>query len=293
MSTLIERWNRWLYAPCSGQRVALVRILLSAYLLAYFGAFAGHVELSFSDQGVYLPYRVPDYAPGPASAWAIYLLTLLACALLLVGYRTRLVAPLLLALFGYAYFLQIGVKESSFDRLIAIDLLVLCFADSGRVLGLDARQPGPVPIVWSERMLALQTVLLYFGPGLWKLLTPAWHGGELLYSNLQGMWSTPLAFEIARGGFSATTWQAFSWSIIAFELLLGPLLLIRRTRPYALVLGALFHALNCVVLVVPEFLISLVAYPVFIEEATLARWLSHVGGVFKPARGTTIPDGRV
>jgi vitamin K-dependent gamma-carboxylase len=271
-----RRWNRWLYAPSCGLRIAIVRMLLAAYLLVYFGQHAGHVELLFSNQGVYTPYGVPDYAPGPAAAWAIYLALLLCCALLLLGWRTRVIAPLLLLLFGYHYFLQLAVKESSFDRLIAIDLLVLCFADSGRALGLDARRPGPAPIAWPERMLQLQTVLLYFGPGLWKLLTPAWHDGLLLYSNLQGMWATPLAFRIVRGGFSTTTWAAFSWSIIAFELLLGPLLVLRKTRPYALLLGALFHLLNCVVLVVPEFLICLVAYPVFIAPEALARWTARL-----------------
>lgn len=280
MNRWLQHWNRWLYAPSSGQRIAVVRILLSAYLLFYFGTFAGHVELSFSNLGVYTPYGLPDYAPGPMAAWAIYLLTMLACLLLLVGYRTRVVAPLLLVLFGHAYFLQLGVKESTFDRLIAIDLLVLCCADSGRAFGLDANRPGPQPVVWPERMLALQTVLLYLGPGLWKLLVPAWHDGVLLYSNLHGMWATPLSFRIVRSGLSSGTWAAFSWSIIAFELLLGPLLVLRRTRPYALVLGALFHALNCVVLVVPEFLISLVAYPVFIAPATLERWSARLRSAF-------------
>ena len=272
MSRLLERWNRWLYAPSSGHRVAAVRILLGAYLLAYFGGYASHVELSFSNHGVYVPYRVPDYAPSPAVAWALYLLALALCFALLLGYRARLAAPALLLLFGAAYFLQIGVKQSSFDRLIAIDLLVLCFADSGRVLGLDARRAGAQPLVWPERMLQLQTVLLYFGPGVWKLLTPAWHSGMLLYSNMQGMWATPIAFAIVRTHQSIVTWTAFSWAIIAFELSLGPLLIIRPTRPFALALGAAFHALNCVVLVVPEFMIGVVAYPVFIEPATLARW---------------------
>jgi vitamin K-dependent gamma-carboxylase len=277
---LLERWNLWLYAPSSGQRIGVVRILLATYLLCYLGTFAGHVELSFSKLGVYTPYGAPDYAPGPAVAWAIYLLTMLACVLLLIGYRTRIVAPLLFLLFGYAYFLQLGVKESSFDRLIAIDLLVLSCADSGRAFGLDARRPGPTPLVWPERMLQLQTVLTYFGPGLWKLLVPAWHDGVLLYSNLHGMWATPLAFRIVRAGFSPETWAAFSWCIIAFELLLGPLFLLRKTRRYALVLGTSFHVLNCVVLVVPEFLISLAAYPVFVAPATLQRWAERLRAVF-------------
>lgn len=273
--SLAERWNRWLYTPSSGLRIAVVRMLLGAYLLVYFGSFAADVELLFSSHGVYVPYLVPDYAPPPPLAWALYGLTLALCASLLVGYRTRVVAPLLLALFAHAYFLQIAVKESSFDRVIAIELLVMCFADSGRVLGLDARRPGAAPTVWPERMLQLQTVLLYFGPGVWKLLTPAWHDGALLHSNLQGMWATPIAFSLVRSGFSPAVWTAFSWAIIAFELLQGPLLLVRRTRPAALVLGALFHALNCVVLVVPEFLVALVAYPVFIEPRTLERWLGR------------------
>jgi uncharacterized membrane protein YphA (DoxX/SURF4 family) len=280
VSKLLDRWNSWLYAPSSGQRIALVRILLSAYLLCYFGTFAGHVELSFSNLGVYTPYGAPDYAPGPVGAWAIYLLTMLACVLLLIGYRTRIIAPLLLVLFGYAYFLQLGVKESSFDRLIAIDLLVLSCADSGRAFGLDAGRPGRTPVVWPERMLQLQTVLTYFGPGLWKLLVPAWHDGVLLYSNLHGMWATPLAFRIVRSGFSLETWAAFSRCIIAFELLLGVLFVVRKTRPYALVLGTLFHVLNCVVLVVPEFLISLAAYPVFVAPATLQRLTARARAAF-------------
>lgn len=282
MSRLVQHWNAWLYAPSSGLRIAAVRILLALYLLWYFGGYASHVEISFSNHGVYVPYGVADYAPSPAIAWALYLLTLAACGALLIGWRTAVVVPLLLALFGAAYFLQIGVKQSSFDRLIAIDLLVLCFADSGRVLGLDARRQGPRPIVWPERMLQLQTVLLYLGPGLWKLLTPAWHTGMLLYSNMQGMWATPIAFALVRTHTSITTWSAFSWTVIAFELALGPLLLIRRTRPFALALGALFHTLNCVVLVVPEFMIGVVAYPVFIEPKTLARWARALGA-FLPA----------
>jgi hypothetical protein len=282
VSRLLQRWNEWLYAPSNGVRIAAVRILLALYLLWYFAGYASHVEVSFSNHGVYVPYGVPDYAPSPAVAWALYLLTLAACGALLIGWRTALVAPLLLASFGAAYFLQIGVKQSSFDRLIAIDLLVLCFADSGRVLGLDARRQGPRPIVWPERMLQLQTVLLYLGPGLWKLLTPAWHDGMLLYSNMQGMWATPIAFALVRTHASVTTWSAFSWLVIAFELSLGPLLIIRRTRPLALALGVSFHALNCVVLVVPEFMIGVVAYPVFIQPSTLARWATALVA-FRPA----------
>jgi len=270
MSALGALWNRTFFAPSSGHRLAYVRVLLGIYMFVYFGAQLPHAALSYSNQGVYIPYLVPDYAPAPLVAQALVLLVVLASVALALGYRTRVVAPLLLLLFAYHYFLGLGEKQSAFDRLLAIDLLVLCFADSGRVLGLDARRGGAALIVWPERMLALQTLWLYLGPGLWKLCTPGWRTGVLLESNLQGMFATKLAFRLVQLDLSRTSWAVLSWSVIAFELAMVPLLLTRRTRPLALAMGLVFHGLNCVVLVIPEFLLSVATYPVFIEPRTLA-----------------------
>ena len=276
MSRLSAAWNDFFFAPSRGHRIATVRVLLGLYVLVYFGVQLPDAALSYSREGVYSPYLVPDYAPTAGVAYALVVAVLVAALALIVGYRTRVFAPLLLALFAYHYFLGLGEKQSAFDRLLAIDLALLCLADSGRVLGLDARRPGPEPIVWPERMLALQTLFLYLGPGLWKVFTPGWRSGVLLESNLQGMFATPLAFRIVRLELSDTTWMALSWSVIAFELAMVPLLIARRTRMLALVLGTGFHLLNCVLLVVPEFLLSLAAYPVFVSEATLERATARV-----------------
>jgi vitamin K-dependent gamma-carboxylase len=265
-------WDRFLYAPASGHRIAAFRILFALYMLGYLGALLPHVTLLFSNQGVYIPYRIPDIAPAPSLAWPLFI-AMFACVLaLLLGYRTELAARVLLVLFLYHYFLQLAVKQSVFERLIGIDVLVLCFADSGRVWGLDARRAGAAPNAWAERVLAAQSVFLYSGSGLWKLSNPAWHSGALLRSTLQSVWATPFGFALVRHGFSDATWTAFSWTIIVFEVTLGPLLLWRPSRPFALALGTLFHALNCVVLVIPEFLVSVAPYPVFVEPATLQRW---------------------
>jgi hypothetical protein len=271
MSTLAAAWQRFFHAPSSGHRMAGVRILLGLYLLVYFGTMAPHVTLMFSEQGVYVPYLLPDYAPAPAVAAMLFGALLLATLALTAGYRTALSAPLVLLLFLYHYFLQIAVKQSSFDRLIAIYLIALCFADSGRVLGLDARRPGGQPTRWGERIVQIQTVSLYLGAALWKVVNPAWHSGELLRSNLLGMWATPLAFELVRLDFSQRAWALFSQSIIALEAAIGVLLLVPRARSVGLVLGIAFHVGNCVVLVIPEFLVAVAAYPAFVREPMLAR----------------------
>lgn len=262
--------ERFLFAPCAGHRTAACRVLFGLYLFAYFGSMLPHVPLMFSNQGIYQPYLVPDYAPGPALAWLLFLAMLALCCAFVVGYRSEGCARGLFVLFLYHYFLQLAVKQSSFDRLIAIDLLVFCFADSGRAWGFDARRPGLAPCVWPERMLALQSVALYLGSGLWKLANPAWHTGALLRSTLQGMFATPLAFALVRAGFSDDTWTLFSFATIAFELALGPLLLIPSTRPLGIALGLGFHLFNSGVLAVPEFLVAACAYPVFVAPETLA-----------------------
>lgn len=282
MRALAAAWNRFFHAPCSGVRVAATRILLGLYLLAYLAAMAPHVPLLFSDDGVYVPYLVPDYAPPPAVAWLLFLTMLAATIALTLGYRTSISAPLLLLLFLHHYFLQLAVKQSSFDRLIVIDLIVLCLADSGRVLGLDAARPGPPPTRWGERVLQIQTALLYLGAGVWKLFNPAWHGGVLLHSNLQGMFATPLAFALVQQGFSTRTWALFSIAIITLELAIGTLLMIPRLRPLALLLGVGFHAANCVVLVIPEFLVVLAAYPAFVSEARLERVVVAARRLMRP-----------
>ncbi len=264
--------DRFLHAPAPGYRLASVRILFGLYLLFYLINLWPDAVLMFSNQGVQLPYLVPDYAPPPAAARALLGAMIAIDLALIVGYRSELAARLLLLLFLYHYFLQLAVRQSSYDRLIVIDLLVLCFADAGRVWGLDAqRRESEGSSVWGERVLAMQTLLLYFGSGLWKLCNPKWHTGVLLRSNMQGMWASPLAFALVQSGLSEHAWTWLSWTIIGFELMIAPLLLVRRTRPLALALGLGFHLFNTFALVIPEFLVAVASYPVFVQNTTLER----------------------
>jgi hypothetical protein len=122
-------------------------------------------------------------------------------------------------------------------------------------------------------------VFLYSGSGLWKLLSPAWRSGAVLESAFQGMWATPLAFRIVQADLPPGAWTALTWSVVALELSLGPLLLWRRTRMLAIALATLFHIGNWVLLFIPEFLVCVVALVVFVDDATLTRVLKR----FRPA----------
>ncbi len=284
MSVLSRFWDRTLFAPSSGVGLAAFRIAFALFMLGYLGAMTPHVPLLFSSHGVYVPYLVPDLAPPPLGAWLLYLAMLGATVSLLVGYRTTLSAWCLCLLFAHHYFLQLAIKQSSFDRLIGIYLLILCFAGAGSTWSLDARAGRARPTsVWAERMIMFQTVALYFGAGFWKAVNPHWHGGEMMWFTLQGMFATDVGFTIVRLGLPAWVWDAATIGIIVAEILLGLAFLFRRLRPSAIVAGTFFHLANCVILNIPEFIISITPYAVFMRDETLQRWQARVAALFSRA----------
>ena len=173
-TTALARWNRFWFSPRAPQRMAGFRILLGLYMLAYCGALAPNVTLLFSSQGVYVPFLVPDYAPGPVGAWILFITMISLAAAVTIGFRTTLTAPLLLGCFLHHYFLSIAVSSSAFDRLIIIYLLVLTVAESGRAWTVsrnDSNAPHPA-CGCGVRVLSMQDLILFFGSVLLNAMYP-------------------------------------------------------------------------------------------------------------------------
>lgn len=282
-----EAWAALWFAPDSPYPLAAFRIMLGAYLLAYFGSLAPHTTVLFSREGVYVPYLVPDCEPSPLMAACAMSLLMIGCLALTVGLYTRAAAVLVLALFGYHYLLALGVKHSTYERLIGIYLLALLPGRAGEVWSVDAwlrrlrgHSAGPRS-TWSfcARVLRFQTIVLYLGAGLWKLGNPEWHAPHLLRSTLRSVWATPLGFDIVQLGLSDATFTRISLGVIAFELLLAGLLFFKRTRPAGVGLGVAFHLVNTFVLYLPEFLVCLTAYVFFLEPSRVERLGRALGSV--------------
>jgi hypothetical protein len=269
---ILALWDELWFAPASPYPLAAFRILLGAYLVVYLGALAPYTTLLFSSQGVYLPYLMPDPMPPPAAAVLLFAALWLLSLALLLGFHTRWTIPLLIVVYLYHYFLALGVKHSSFERLILIYLLALAPSNADVVWSISPPSAAKRPtLVFAGRLIRFQTVLLYFGAGLWKAVNPVWSTGTLLYCTLQGIWAAPLAFGIVRLGLSEATWTLASYGVIAGEMLLGVLLLFRRTRWVGIALGLLFHLTNSVILSIPEFLVCLAPYPLFLPGDSVER----------------------
>jgi hypothetical protein len=303
LATARARWEGFWFPPRAPHRMAGFRILLGLYLLGYFAALAPHVALLFSSHGVYVPFLVPDYAPAPAVAGILFAVTLSLALAVTLGFRTHVTVPLLLVAFLHHYLLGIAVSYAAYDRLIVVYLVVLTFAEGGRVWALNpvwaltpvqaltpAAASAPHPACgWGERVLTLQAFMLYFGSGLWKLVNPAWHDGRLLESVHQGMWATPVAFWISRLDLGTSHWTLFAWMTIALELAVGLGFLFRRSQGWAMLGAASFHLANSVILFIPEFLVCVTLAPIFASDrllfAVAARFEKLRSRVLRPRAG--------
>lgn len=254
--------------PADPRPMAATRIALGAYLLAYLGSMLPDVPLLFSDQGVYAPYLVPDMAPPVGVAWGLFALMLAAASALLVGYRARLAVLVLLPLYLHHYFLQLAIKQSSFERLLIVALFLFAL-DGGD--GAYALRPTPPRDRFVPRMIMLQLVLLYLGAGLWKVVGPHWQDGTVLREAYQGMFATKLAFALARLPIPDVAWSLLARGVAYGEILLAALLCWPRTRPVGIALGTLFHLLNVVLLYIPEFTLCIALYPLFLSAHAYDR----------------------
>ncbi len=273
LSALGDRWHAWWFGDADPYRLAAFRVLFGAYLFCYFVELLPHVDLTFSTRGVYVPYLIPDLAMPPLLATLVYLAFLGSIAAFTVGYRTRLATPLVFTGYLYFYFLNLAVKNTSYDRLNLIFLLVLCLAPADGAWSVSRPRPerGAAARGWAVRLIGLQVALLYFGAGLWKLTAPPWHDPEMLRMTLAGTWGTPLGIAAA-GAIPLWLFGVLNWSVIGLELAMPLLLVVRRTRTAAFAAGFAFHLANWIFLGLPEFMNVVTTYVVFADPRAVRAW---------------------
>lgn len=260
--SLARAWTEWWFAEIDPRGLALFRIALGVFLFVELAAFAPRVETAFSSDGVVVPV-LPWPLPPPSVAWALWAALLAALAAFTLGLRTSLVAPVVLALHFHHFVVGLAVRNTAHDRLVVLLLFLSCFADLDGAWTLGRwRDHRPVS-AWGARIVGLQLAALYLGSGIWKLLSPSWHGGEMLSKTLVGPWGTRAAFAVVGLGIPAAAWTAATWGIVAFELGAGFGLHAARLRKATMALGVAFHLANWILLGIPEFMVCVACYPVF------------------------------
>jgi hypothetical protein len=176
----------------------------------------------------------------------VHVVGLLAIVAYTVGFGTPFMNVLVVFLLA-AYWHRSPWIQNGGDRLIRIFAFYMCFTDSGRAWSVDAWLRGAkdaTATVFSTRLIQMQVIIMYTYTGLAKLSGHTWLDGTAVYYSLSdvgyarfpAMLDVALTYRPVRAGLMVATWTTLAW-----EILFGPMVLYRRTRTAALVLGLLLH----------------------------------------------------
>ena len=162
---LVQWWDRYWFEKIPPYPLAAFRIAYGFFLLVSFLAYLPVVPDVFSKEGVYVPSFVPEWAPSPEVSWLLYFVFIGIIIFFILGYKTRVITPLLLGGFLHYYFLNLAAKNFSYDRINIILLLVLCFADLDKAWSLESlrtkrRRKDMQVTAWANRLICLSRSLI-------------------------------------------------------------------------------------------------------------------------------------
>jgi hypothetical protein len=201
-----------------------------------------HATELFSNDGFHLG-PLAHLAPPPpiAAALCIALAATSACVSLGLYTRAATVATLILWLFLYGID---HINEKAISTIVAVVLLILCWAPCGARYALDSRRrKSPAPEVMCAlplRLLQLQFAQVYFFSGIAKLNNHAWVNGTVPAQVLTGRWATELGVWLS-GHLPTLAGRIAGLGTILYELLAGWLLFVPWARPWVIAAGVLFH----------------------------------------------------
>lgn len=185
---------------------------------------------------------------------ALYLLTILAGLMLMVGLWTRGSALLTLFLWMSLYVANPFVGSGG-DAILRMVLLYACFTDMGHHLSVDAwlrRRRGasrPLLPAWSSAclhnlavvLIVHQVLVVYVASAFWKVQSEAWLGGRAVYGPLQTEAYSPWRDLLHPLTSAEPIVLGATWTALVVQLMFPVLLLYRPTRVVALVVVTGMH----------------------------------------------------
>lgn len=181
---------------------------------------------------------------------------------IMLGYKYRFSIIAFTILWAGVYYMQKTSYNNHYYLLLLVSL-IMCFLPAGAFASADARlhpetKRYSMP-AWCSWVMIAQVSIVYFYATLAKFY-PDWLDGTFTY-NL-------LSQSVTADGFSdiiATKWFALfiAYAGIAFDLLVVPLMLYKRTRTIAFFASLVFHVFNSITLKIGIFPFFALSFAVF------------------------------
>ena len=239
-----------LFSPVDISFLVFFRIVFGAIMVweTYRYFTYGWISRYFVEPAVTFTYYGFSWVkPWPGRGMYIHFFVIgLAAACLMVGFLYRIAAPVFFLAFTY-FFLLDQTRYLNHFYLVCLISFLFCFLPAERAFSVDAllrrKIRSDVVPAWTLWLLRIQVGIPYFYGGIAKLNSDWILGGEPMRT-----WLHPLT-RVPGGHIFAADWVVYSFVIggLMLDLLVVPLLMWRRTRPYAFAAGVAFNLINALI----------------------------------------------
>lgn len=255
-----------LFAPIDNAPLALFRIFLG-FLVACesFGAIlTGWVKSNFISPKFTFSFIGMEWLqPLPGSGMYWYFIIMGCFGLLfMVGYKYRFTIAAYTIMWAGVYFMQ-KTSYNNHYYLLMLVCLMMCFLPAHRYASIDARQNPEIRSLtmpaWCSWVMILQISIVYFYATIAKFY-PDWLNGTFT----RNLFSGAVTNETLRNIMTQKWFYLFiAYAGIAFDMLVIPLLLFKRTRTWAFFASIIFHIFNSITLQIGIFPFFALSFAVF------------------------------
>ncbi len=258
--------DRFLFRHIDNSPLVIFRIIFGLLLfLESWGAIVtGWVQKTMIEPQFTFNFIGFDFLQ-PLPGWGMYYYYIIMGIFgffVMLGYRYRLSMIAFFLMWSASYLIQKTSYNNHYYLTMLLSFLMIFLPahtnyalDTRRIAGLKSNS---VPY-WTSLVLMLQIGLVYFYGGIAKTY-PDWLQAIPARIFLASKANFPLI-----GGLLNTDWFPYflSYGGLLFDLLIVPLLLIRRTRLFGFGLSIFFHLFNAIVFQVGIFPFLSLAFAVF------------------------------
>jgi hypothetical protein len=277
-----DAWARFWFASIAPHSYAVLRITLGlsgcALLMTRSDVSALWDPSAFVPSGgsfAVLKQWLLTRELGALAGTTLFAGSLCAFAAMTVGLWSRVSVPLCFM----AALVQVrwnSLPLTGADEVLRTMLFCLMWADTGAVWSVDAwrrrelRREAPSASIAALRLMRFQLALVYLSAGLFKIDSLEWRDGSAVYYVLNSNVHQRVPYFVPASLEWLTTLATYL--TLGWELAFAPLILFRRTRTLALILGACIHlGMFAFMEVGPFHLVMLASYPAFLAPETIAR----------------------
>jgi hypothetical protein len=289
LRSLVRAWNEFFFKPQPATPVCIFRILFGLISMAnllllspeWMMWYGPHAVISMeTTDGMSFGPTMSLFQVIPQTELAIsifFWLFLLFTVMLTIGYMTRF-AAVAVYLCMSSIQMRNGYILNSGDTLLMVTGFFLMFAPSGAMFSVDnwlrvrrGREDTSVKLYspWAQRMLQIQTGVVYFSTFYWKSLGLLWANGTAVYyalrlEDFQRFPMPPM--------HNLYLIKSLTWSTLVIEFGLGVLIWFKETRYPVLLAGLALHIGIEYAMNIPIFEWIMVAtYVNFIEPQDFTR----------------------